>query len=420
MGLNLNLSLSLANCSAPWVLAGASLDMDFSHGRYYGGAFADLLSTTRASTGYAQTSSGLLVPFASNVPRITDQGLLVEEARTNLVLQSQTFGTSWTASNTTVTSDAAVAPDGTTTADQVSDGVATGVFHSVDSANLTTVNATVYTASIYAKANSGQFLQIAGFNGSFGANAWGNFDLVAGVVGTMGSAVTASSITSLGNGWYRCSITVPATASTGSGGVFFPIITAANSTRAPTFNGANRTFFVWGAQLEAGSFPTSYIPTTTVAVTRAADVITLTGAAATAVQGATGSILAQTNTLVNGTGTYSPYIVGGNDQNNSAFTRVNTATTSYSKLANTVLNSTLGSGAYNTGRVKTGVAWSAAGRSLVANNGTVATDANAPTAPTTTYIGSVNGSSPANGLFERVTIWNSRLADATFKANTAP
>ena len=68
----------------------AGLDLDFTAGRYamtghYNSAFPAGWSFTRASAGVAQTKAGLLIPFASGLPRITDKGLLIEEARTNKV-----------------------------------------------------------------------------------------------------------------------------------------------------------------------------------------------------------------------------------------------------------------------------------------------------------------------------------------------
>jgi hypothetical protein len=71
-----------------WILPNAGIDMYFSQGEYWGKSDADL-ACTRASVGYASDLSGNWTSFSSNVARITNQGLLVEEARTNLFLNSQ-------------------------------------------------------------------------------------------------------------------------------------------------------------------------------------------------------------------------------------------------------------------------------------------------------------------------------------------
>lgn len=76
-----------------WTLDGASLDLDFVNARGWQDgagqkAASDFLTTTRASDAYADNTAGVWSLFGSGVPRITDKGLLVEEARTNLFLNS--------------------------------------------------------------------------------------------------------------------------------------------------------------------------------------------------------------------------------------------------------------------------------------------------------------------------------------------
>ena len=67
-----------------------SVDMDFVNGRYYGGTTASLLSCSRASIGYAKNADGTLTQFGNDTLRISvGTGLLVEDARTNVVLMEQ-------------------------------------------------------------------------------------------------------------------------------------------------------------------------------------------------------------------------------------------------------------------------------------------------------------------------------------------
>jgi hypothetical protein len=185
------------------------------------------------------------------------------------VLQSQTFDAAyWGKTNSTVTANQVVAPDGTLTADVLNEGTATGGHYIA--ASTTSSAGVTFTASIYAKAGTASVLQIL-YDGISGASDFCNFDLANGVLGSG----TGGQIVSVGNGWYRCSITG---ASDGvSDGLFFVIANSTTAGRLVSFTGTNRTLTLWGAQLEATAFTTSYIATVASQVTRAADAASMTG-----------------------------------------------------------------------------------------------------------------------------------------------
>ena len=208
-----------------------------------------------------------------NIPRLdyslgSCPNILLEPQRTNLALYSEEFDNSaWTKSSSTITPNSTISPSGIVNADTLTgDGTSNVHFMRQD---ITIVSGSSYTTSFYAKKGTNNFLQIYYGGGGFATNTSANFDLNNGVLGTVGAGGTAT-ITSIGNGWYRCTIT--ATSISTSASIIVNIITSATSARAES-NTLSTSLFLWGAQVEAGAYATSYIPTTTASVTRNADII---------------------------------------------------------------------------------------------------------------------------------------------------
>jgi len=226
-----------------------------------------------AQSAYAETSAGVLTPFATGVLRRTDKGVLIEGARTNLLLRSQELGTTWTLSAATVTADAIAAPDGTVTADKIVPDTSSSNAHQAGQ-SISFTNAQAYTLSCYAKAGEYGYINLLLPSTAFGGtNQIGTFNLLTGVcVATLGAPTVT--IRALGNGWYFCAITATAGSTTSA----FPAIrvNSTYSNAAYTGDGASGAY-AWGAQLEAATFASSYIPTTSASATRAADTLTVTG-----------------------------------------------------------------------------------------------------------------------------------------------
>ena len=190
---------------------------------------------------------------ADTATRVGPDGL-IQKVRTNLVLQSETFNTTWAVNGIVITANTAANPlTGTTTADTITADAANN-FHYINQS--ITYAAGEVTVSVYVKANGYTWFLID----SSITDAFGYYNITTGVVGTKGSACTTS-ITDVGSGWYRCSVTFTATA--GAANLNFSIRNADNG---GNFLGDGVSgLFIYGAQAEMG-VATDYIATTTAAV----------------------------------------------------------------------------------------------------------------------------------------------------------
>ena len=260
---------------------------------------------TRATTATRVNSSGLIESVASGVPRLDwyatpatqdlpatgCPALLVEPSGTNLVRQSENFGTTWTAVNSTQLSTnvtATLDPAGSNTADlifcQASGSVAQGF-----SQTITAAPSGTYTMSVFLKkAVNFDFFRLQ-FTDGANVSYQAYYNIANGTVGTIPSGSTAT-ITHYGNGWYR----VTHSRSTASGNVIMGLRLASADNQANVAADGSSGSYAWGAQLEAGTVATTYIPTTTAAVTRNADLVNASGSTISGLIGQTqGTIYAE-------------------------------------------------------------------------------------------------------------------------------
>lgn len=382
-----------------WVRKGANLDLDFAKSRFYGGTF-DLLSISRSSSGFAQDSFGNLTSFSSNVLRRTDLGLLIEEARTNTCLRSAEFDNSYhtkgnggTGSVPTVTANAGTAPDGTATADRIQFALNGGTSSADNStiggfagADVAFADGTTRVKSVWLKSNTGSSytLTLRYNSTSVYLNVtptWTRFS-VAGA-----SASDQTSTLQLRGG-------------------------------QPTTNSDSADVLAWGMQVEEGSFATSNISTTSGAISRAADAVSLLDAARVLLKGATYSAILKTNNLDGAPASPAFLIDGATGGNDRLIYGAGDTTIASRSSDSTVLTATLGSSATLTGgTIKSGIAVDPSGRSLVANGGTVATDFKTfGTAITPTLGGPSNY---INGYVSRLSLFRNRVPDATLQQMSA-
>jgi len=213
-----------------------------------------------------------------NVPRLTYQNggggcpsLLLEKQSTNLQRSSQDFTNAsyWSLANITATANTTSSPDGTINADSIIEDTANSRHELYsDSISFTGANA----ISFYIKTNGRQYISVlSGGDPSLGG---ATFDVVNGVVSAT-SGGTNATISAMGNGWYYCAFT---TSRTGTSQIYWCFRTTGGSPTVETYTGNGTSgFYIWGAQVEASSYPTSYIPTTSASATRVADACYKTG-----------------------------------------------------------------------------------------------------------------------------------------------
>jgi len=223
---------------------------------------------SRASVGTYTDANGIIQEATAGQARPNyssagvHEGLLIEESRTNLIEASEDLTDSNWGKETDVyvLENQAIAPDGKASADKLV-YPSTNQFHRLSYA-LSVTNGTTYSFSAYVKADGYDFILIRWQGFVSGGQDNVSFDLVDVEVDYVNSNFDSASIEAVGNDWYK--ITVVGTAYTDSSSVFRIRFqpTANTDNGISTFIGDDESGgFVWGAQFEEGSFPTSYIPT---------------------------------------------------------------------------------------------------------------------------------------------------------------
>lgn len=176
----------------------------------------------------------------------------------NMLQYSEAFdNVYWTKSSCTATANATVAPDGTTTAEKLTENTAASVTHFF-SRNLVFTAGQYYTFSVYIKAagRTGCRVSLSSTLFAGGPNLYVNL-----TDGSITSTVDCTyAVASVGNGWYRCSLSALCDTSGTGGASLFPTIPPFTSTY--TGDGTSG-IYVWGAQVELGDSPSAYVKTTT-------------------------------------------------------------------------------------------------------------------------------------------------------------
>lgn len=386
-----------------------------------------LTALTQTTTAPITNRIPALQTAAANVARFDhdpvtgeSKGLLIEEQRTNLLTYSSDFdNAAWPKTNITLTPNATTAPDGTLTADLFAATTNTNAYYyrGVSLANGT------YTYSIYVKKFGVDGTHNFYFNDATSSQATVTMTFTGGVL-SLSSVLTnnvfsagSATATKIGNGWYRVALTATITNGTGPA-----VALTCGNTGRDGYSG----IYIWGAQLETGAFPTSYIPTTSAQVTRSADAASITGSNFTSIS-------------ANGNGTlYMEFdqatsdnadriiaaIYGTSWLNNAVHSR-----TYGTSMMSSVYNGATSQGGTNNGALSVGknyrlaLAFAPDDMASVLSGGSVATDTTV-TIPSSTFntldIGGA-GSTTAKrcGTIKRIAYYPKRLSNTELQALTA-
>jgi hypothetical protein len=387
---------------------GSTLSLDFTTG-----VLDPRLTFTRSTTATYINSSGYVTSAAINAPRFDysptnigePRGLLIEGTSTNPILYSQDFSqATWSKSNATVTAPT-TAPDGTTTAYLLTSTTAGGIISQTHAA---TGNATS-TYSIYVKQGTAAYCDLYIYDAVAGAtrlNVRFTFATKVFTVTTGSNAVYQE----LTNGWFRISATCTALSTTNN------II----SYLYVGFAVAGTTYYGWGAQLEAGSGASSYIPTGASQVTRTVDTCYMSGISSWYNESA-GTVIS--NITYNGLATDNSGIELSVGTGSSATNRIGIRK-GYVDYYSGGVNSAEMYPTVTSGNVRIGTAYSLNDFAMCSNGGTMRTDGSGavPVGLNTLKLYADNGTSGLviNGLIKSIKYYPTRLSNAQLQALTAP
>jgi len=291
------------------------------------------ITFTRDSLGTYVDELGIVRTAPNNTPRFDHDpetgeslGLLIEESRTNLLTYSdltsgEGLSPGWVNAGPVASKGTnVIAPDGTQTAwTTLYDGSSGDGALSRNGGEVATSNSTVYTYSIWAKVPSTNTYITGVRLRTYNDNHSANFNLLTGEVIGGSEGTTIPRIEAYPNDWYRCSITFTSGTDGDQGIQNYMLNNTSGSLNSSGANG--EALYLWGAQLEAGSFPTSYIPTSGSTVTRATDFAKITGTNFTDFYNQTeGTFFVEADTI---NPVYNDGITG-HDNNNNNYTIVGT------------------------------------------------------------------------------------------------
>ena len=226
-------------------------------------------SVTRDSIATRVNKEGLIEVVGHDKLRIdykdSSKGVaLLEPQRINIIPRSEDFDTGWSKAGLTINNNNIISPDGSQNAAKITENTDTSSHVVYDTLNSSVTSGNTYYFSCFVKKGTKRYFQLReGFS-----NTQINIDTNTFTVANSNN-LTDYQIQNYGNDWYRISFKFTADSSGNSQFAFYLL----NDSQSTSYTGdGTSSIYAWGAQIEAGSYATSYIPTSGAVVPRAADV----------------------------------------------------------------------------------------------------------------------------------------------------
>lgn len=372
------------------------------------------LASSRASGATYVNQSGLIKDAEVGVPRIDWTNgvgeLLLEPLSRNLITYSEDFSNvSWTKTNATVTANSSLSPDGSVNADQI---IATSTSNVLVQDGGISVVANKYSASVFLKYNSHDLVRVRLAN-YFIANTSVTFNLQNGTIDNVGVEAENAKIEDYGNGWYRCSFTSLSNAAAGSNAQFIVEFLGTYS--------SGSSVYIFGAQLEQLSYPTSYIRTSGTTVTRIADAVTGNSSLGQVINSSEGVLYAEMSALAND-GTQNLLGLNGGSISNSILFGFSTSNgiRFYGAESGTATGFDLTTAATITSNLKLALKWSLNDVKFYINGTQVGTDTSFAASSSLNELSFDNGSG-ANDFYGRIRelkVYDTALTDSQLQSLT--